>query len=265
MIDTDHHSNSRGAPTLAMLAVLACALLQILTPLLPGLGIGRSIGSQSDLVQTLLTPAGWAFSIWGPLYAGSMAFALFQLMPAQRGNMRLASLRWPAAGAFLGNALWAAYTQLYGLSAVSVAIILWTLLCLLCAYRRISSWDAKSSVAETWLVVVPLSALAAWLTAASIVNISASLRFHGIEASEAAAPLIGAAVLLAGGVIAALAVMRGRGSLAYGFTFLWALAAIYSAGGQTAMPVGIAAFVAAVLVLAGIFAGRRGAIGQPRS
>jgi hypothetical protein len=249
-----HH---RGASPVALIAVIACACLQILTPLLPDLGIGRPIGSQSDAVRTLLTPAGWAFSIWGALYAGSIAFALFQLLPAQRRNALLAPLRWPAAGAFLGNSLWAAYTQIFGLSAISAAIILWTLTCLLVIYRRISSWDAKPATAEIWFVVVPLSALAAWLTAASIVNIGASLRFHGIEASVAAVPLIGAAVLLLGGAIAALAVARGNGNLAYAATFLWALAGIYAAGGQAAAPIGVAAMLAAMLVLGGIFAGRR--------
>lgn len=256
MTMTDH----RGGSPLARIAVIACACLQILTPLLPELGIGRPIGSQSDAVRTLLTPAGWAFSIWGPLYAGSIGFALFQFMPAQRRNARLAPLRWPAAGAFLGNALWAAYTQGFGLSAVSAAIILWTLVCLLMVYRRISSWEAMRTPAETWFVVVPLSALAAWLTAASIVNISASLRYHGMEASVATAPLIGAAVLLFGGVIAALAVARGKGNPAYALTFLWALAAIYAAGGQAAAPIGIAAVLAAMLVLGGILAGRRGTL-----
>lgn len=249
----------RGASTLAIVAVVACACLQILTPLLPELGIGRPIGSQSDSVRTLLTPAGWAFSIWGPLYAGSMMFALFQFMPSHRDNIRLSFLRWPAAGAFLGNALWAAYTQLFGLSAFSAATILWTLACLLVIHRQISLWNSKPTPAETWLVVVPLSALAAWLTAASIVNISASLRFHGIEASDAAAPLIGAAVLLLGGAIAALAVARGKGNLAYAATFLWALTAIYAAGGQAAPPVGVAAILAAMLIFGGISAGRRGA------
>lgn len=261
MTSTSH----RGASTLAIVAVVACACLQILTPLLPELGMGRPIGSQSDSVRTLLTPAGWAFSIWGPLYAGSIVFALFQLMPSQRENIRLSTLRWPAAGAFLGNAFWAAYTQFFGLSVISAVIILWTLACLLVIYRQISSWNSKPTPAEIGFVVVPLSALAAWLTAASIVNISASLRFHGIEASNAAAPLIGAAVLLLGGALAAFAVARGRGNLAYAMTFIWALVAIYAAGGQAAAPVGVAAVLAAMLVLGGIFAGRRDAASHPRT
>ncbi|RYE45107.1 MAG: hypothetical protein EOP21_06875, partial [Hyphomicrobiales bacterium] len=48
--------------------VTLAALLQIATPMLPSLGVGDPIGSQSDSVRTLITPAGWAFSIWGALY-----------------------------------------------------------------------------------------------------------------------------------------------------------------------------------------------------
>src|SRR5688500_3623743 len=109
------------------LAVIIAALLQILTPLFPQFGIGEPIGSQSDAVRTLITPAGWAFSIWGALYAGSTLFAIYQALPAQRDNALLGRIRLPAAGAFLGNALWAAYTQLFGLSAISVLIIAFTL------------------------------------------------------------------------------------------------------------------------------------------
>lgn len=142
---------------------------------------------------------------------------------------------------------------------------MWTLACLLVIYRQISLWNSKPTPAEIWCVAVPLSALAAWLTAASIVNISASLRFHGIEVSDAAAPLIGAAVLLLGGALAALAVARGKGKLACAMTFLWALVAIYAAGGQAAAPVGVAAILAAVLVLGGIFAGRHEAASHTRT
>lgn len=180
-------------------------------------------------------------------------------MPSQLENIRLSTLRWPAAGAFLCNVLRAAYTQLFGLMAISAAINLWTLACLLVIYRQISLWNSEPTPVETCCVVVPLRALAAWLTAASIVNISASLRFHGIEASDAAAPLIGAAGLLLGGAIASLKVALGKGNLVFAMTFLWALTAVYAAGGQAAAPVGFAAILAATLVLGAILAGRRGA------
>lgn len=233
---------------LSRLAPLLLAILQILTPLLPQLGVGRPIGDQSDSVRTLITPAGWAFSIWGLLYLGSLVFAVYQALPAQRQNELLAHVRWPAAGAFLGNALWAAYTQVFGLSVISVAIILFTLVCLLSNYRTFAELDRGFSGSERWCVVLPLSALASWLTVASIVNIAASLRFHGVEGEEAA-PLVAAAVLLVAGVIAVAALRSGRGNPAYALVFLWALSAVYAAGGQQSGAVAAGAGIAGLLVI----------------
>lgn len=251
-----------SASPLSRFAPILFAILQILIPMLPQLGLGEPIGERSDNVDTLITPAGWAFSIWSVLYAGSALFAIYQALPAQRSNQLLAQIRWPAAGAFAGNAIWALYTQSEGLSAVSSAIILFTLVCLLLIYRRFADWPRPFSAGERWLAFVPLSALASWLTVASIVNISASLRFHGVEAGEAA-PLVAAGVVLVGGVIAALALLKGRGNLPYALVFLWGLAAIFAAGGQTAALVAMATVVAGLLVIAGAILGWRRA--EPRS
>jgi hypothetical protein len=96
-------------------------------------------------------------------------------------------------GAFLGNALWALYTQIYGLSAISVVIILFTLACLLLVYRRFAEGSRPLSAAQRWCVVLPLSALASWLTVASMVNISASLSYQGVEGGDSAPLGCGAA------------------------------------------------------------------------
>jgi hypothetical protein len=90
MRTAENHAHS--ATPLAIAAPLICAILQILTPILPQLGIGEPIGDQSDMVRSLVTPAGWAFSIWGPLYAGSTLFAVFQALPSQRENRLLAQI-----------------------------------------------------------------------------------------------------------------------------------------------------------------------------
>lgn len=244
----------------ARLAPLVLAVFQIVATTLPQLGIGEPIGDQSDRVDTLITPAGWAFSIWGPLFAGSIVFAVYQALPTQRDNELLARLRWPAAGAFLGNGLWAIYTQLFGVSALSAVIILFTLLCLLVIYRQFAAWNRPFSAGERWCAVLPLSALASWLTAASIVNITSALRFHGVEAGEAA-PLVAAAVVVVGGLIAGAALARGRGNPPYALVFLWALSAIYASGGQQSGAVAAAAAVAALIVIAAtIIAWRRGGL-----
>ena len=49
-----------------------------------GLG-GRTVGSMSDRYDTLFTPAGYAFSIWGLIFLGLLANAGYQLWLAFGG------------------------------------------------------------------------------------------------------------------------------------------------------------------------------------
>lgn len=237
--------NGRGWPQRA--AILTFAILQVAIPSLPALGIGEPIGDRSDDVRTLITPAGWAFSIWGPLFAGCLAYAVYQILPAQRRNDLLMRIGWPSAGAFLGNALWALYTQSFGLSIFSAAIIIWTLICLLMLYRTFIETGRPLTKGERFFVVLPLSALASWLTAATIVNIAAALKYHGVELSPLA-PTVAAGIVVIGGVIAAAAVWVGRGNPWFAIVFLWALAGIYSAAAQADGPVRIAVLAAAAVV-----------------
>lgn len=243
--------------SLSRVAPLLFAVLQILTPTLPSLGIGHPIGDQSDAVRTLITPAGWAFSIWGVLYAGSLVFAVYQALPSQRDNALVRGWRWPAALAFLGNALWALYTQSAGLTAVSAMIIFFTLACLLRIFRTFALWRSPFTAGERWCAVLPLSALASWLSVASIVNVAAALRYHGVEGGSAT-PMIAAAVLVIGGLIAACALISSFGNPPFALVFLWALAAIYAAGGQEATPVALGAGLAALLVIGATAIGLRG-------
>lgn len=229
------------------ICILATAILQVLATTLPSLGMGEPIGDRSDAAQTLITPAGWAFSIWGPLFAGSIAYAIYQLLPAQKHNPLLATIGWASAGAFLGNALWAVYTQFLGFNFLSAIIIAFTLFCLLTIYRTFSRASAFSR-GEQLLVVLPLSALAAWLTAATIVNIAAVLEYHGLDLGNAA-PLVSAGVVILGGIIAGAAVWKGRGNPWYALVFLWALAGIFVSSQRDSSAVAVAAVLAALLVL----------------
>ncbi|MBU3078980.1 hypothetical protein [Sphingomonas quercus] len=244
------------ASPLSRLAPLILALFQIVAPLLPRLGIGLPIGDQSDAVRNLITPAGWAFAIWGPLYAGTIVFAVYQALPGQRDNALVAAIRWPAAAAFLGNGLWAAYTQLHGLGAISSGIIVGTLACLLVINRLFARWPERLHAAERWCVFLPLSALAGWITAATIANFAATLRFYEV----AVTPPLAATMLIAGAVGAAVLLVQWRGNPPYGLLFLWALAAIFAAGGQASAIVAAAAAIAAILVLAAMAIGRRSAV-----
>ncbi|ANY19674.1 hypothetical protein A6F68_01156 [Tsuneonella dongtanensis] len=246
------HSDEAGAsalrPVAQKVAVLMAVILQIGAGFLPRLGIGQEVGARSDTVDTLVTPAGWAFAIWGPLFAGAVLFSIYQLLPAQRADRLLDRVAWPAAGTFAANGVWSLYVQTAAIDAVSVVIIAASLACALIAYRRIARFERPLATRERWLVMLPLSALAAWLTAATIVNVTSALTFYG-WGGNGSQPALAAAIIIVGGVIAALAVYRERGNPVYAAVFLYALFAIHADGGQRASLVAFATLAAALTVI----------------
>ena len=244
-VDSSASWHRRGGGERA--AILIFAILQIVATMLPSIGIGEAIGDRSNEARTAITPAGWAFSIWGPLFAGCVAYAVYQLLPSQKNNQLLARIGWPSAGAFLGNALWALYTQSLGLNFGSALIIIFTLLCLLATYRSFAREPNGFTWGELALAVVPLSALTAWLTAATIVNIAAVLDYHGLDLGDAT-EAVGAAVVLVGALIASVAIGNGRGNPWYAIVFLWALGGIFAASRADNPAVATTAVLSAIFV-----------------
>lgn len=232
-------------------AVILAVVVQIGAGFLPRFGIGEFIGDRSDAVRTLITPAGWAFAIWGPLFLLSIIYAVWQALPAQRSNALLARIAWPAAVALAAQGLWSTYTQLADLTFVSVLIILLSLAGLMVVMRALVD-ETSLSRSERLLVAPAFGALSGWLTAASIVNVAASLKYHGLGGGGPT-PGLAAAMIVIGALIAALAASRLRGAPLYGLVFAYALVAIDAAGGQRFAEVGWAALGGAALVLAVTF------------
>ncbi|GAA4051355.1 hypothetical protein [Parerythrobacter jejuensis] len=232
-----------------IVAILLAVIIQIGATFLPQLGFGEPIGDRSDSVRTLITPSGWAFAIWGPLFLGSALFAIWQALPKQRDSELVDRIGWSAVGALSAQGLWATYTQFANLTVISAIIIAFSLMCLLAILRVMVSFERPFTAGERWIVALVFSALAAWLTAATIVNISATLVYYGV-AGGFEYPLIAAAIILVGGAIAATAVARSKGNPWYSLVFLWALLAIYFRGGQESGAIAIATAVSGVAVAA---------------
>ncbi|MBX7458064.1 hypothetical protein K3152_07370 [Qipengyuania sp. 1NDH17] len=229
------------------LAIILAVVIQIGATFLPQLGFGDPIGERSDSVRTLITPAGWAFAIWGPLFFGSAVYAIWQALPSQRDNVLLDRIGWASVLALSMQGVWAIYTQFANLTFLSAIIILTSLAALLSILRTLVAFERPFSLAERTIVAITFSALAAWLTAASIVNITASLVYHGVGGGGDF-PMITAILVVVGGVIAALATARSRGNPWYALVFCWALLAIYFKGGQENGAIALATLISGLLV-----------------
>ena len=75
-----------------IVTILATLIVNTLANALPINGLNT--GQISDRFNVYFVPAGYVFSIWGVIYLGLIAFAVFQALPSQRQNPRLRATGW---------------------------------------------------------------------------------------------------------------------------------------------------------------------------
>lgn len=212
---------------------------------------------------TLIDPAGYAFIIWAPIFLLSLAYAVYQALPSRQRDTLLRRVGWPLAGAFFLSGLWEIAAPL-GRLGVAQVLIAGMLVCLAVAYLRlVRSGRASLSLADRWLVALPIGVYFGWITAANAVSLTALAARSGLVSGEGfAGALLGAALLLVGSAVAALLVRIGKagvpqGYLAYGVTVLWALFSVVANQYQASVFTTVVAAVCVVLVVLALFAGGR--------
>ena len=138
---------------------------------------GETVGSISDKYNTLFTPAGYAFSIWGIIYLGLIAFAIFQNIRAFKNDTDSGFILqvgpWMVLNS-LANIAWifAWLSENIGLSLLLMLIILGTLIVMI-SRLNMERWDAPFPIiAFIWW---PICIYSGWIAVATIANVSAFL------------------------------------------------------------------------------------------
>ncbi len=211
--------------TRQILVILSIALTLVVNVLANTLPInGLNTGQISDSFDVYFVPAGYVFAIWGLIYIGLGAFAVFQALPAQRENPRLrAAAPWIILSG-LANSGWI-FLWHYQQFPLTLLVMLVLLASLIMTYLRLGTSRTKVSALETWMARVPFSIYLGWITVATVANATSVLDYlnwNGFGLSEETWMVIVLAAVL---VIAALMNFTRR-DVAYALVILWALAGI---------------------------------------
>ncbi len=231
-------------------ALFLAALAQILAGYLPILlDWPLTISERAAEMRTPLVPAGYAFSIWGPLFLWLLALAVWQGLQANLAAPLLRTSGWWIALLFTVNTLWELYVPWRGLDWGSSLLLLLALCLVLGLCFALRRQDAPGRV-ERWLLVYPAMALAGWLTAAFFANLSSTLLAVGpiwLSPLELPVSLALLALLFALGVSVGLRL----GSYAYVLPLVWAFAAVTVSNVTWAYlpPLALAAAFSALLLL----------------
>jgi hypothetical protein len=247
-----------------VVAVVVTIVVNILANALPFNGIDT--GVISDSFEVFFVPAGYVFSIWGLIYLGLIAFAVFQALPSQRENPRLRKIGSIFVASSVANVLWLVFwhyfwnTALFPLTLVDMLIILGTLIAI---YLRLGTGRSEAPLGERLAVRLPFSIYLGWITVATIANVTYLLYHWGWQPGAVTAQIWAVVVLGAAVVIAAL-MSYFRGDVAYLAVFVWAFVGIAlnplpRFDGATIVTTGawIAAGLVAVLAVAGLVLRRR--------
>lgn len=237
---------------LNLTAIVATIVVNILANALPF--NGQTTGEISDKFDVFFTPAGYVFSIWGLIYLGLLAYAIFQLLPGQRDNERLNRIGYYFILSSIANIVWI-FLWHYEYLPLTVVVMLILLFSLISIYLRLNTGAPPTSTNMRWFVYIPFSIYLGWISVATIANITILLDYWQWS-GWGISPEIWLLIMLVVGWGLTFAITYRRGDIAYGLVILWAYIGIAVRNAGTSFVVTaswIAAAAVALMVAARLF------------
>ena len=208
-------------PVLNIVAYILVVGVNALANVLPLNGL--TTGEISDSFPSLFTPAGYVFSIWGLIYLLLGVFVVYQALPAQRSNPRLARLGYLFVLSCALNIAWL-FSWHFLLIPLSMLIMLGLLGTLIVIYQRLETGKNQVTRLEAFALRLPFSIYLGWITVATVANVSVLLLSFGVRGGWTAPFWAFVAVLAATAI--GVTVLRRRGDVAYTLVLVWAFLGI---------------------------------------
>jgi len=240
-----------------VLTVLATIIVNILANALPLNGLNT--GEISDRFKVYFVPAGYVFSIWGVIYIGLIAYAIYQALPSQRQNPRLQATGWWVSLSGLANIAWI-FLWHYEQFPLTLIAMLGLLATLILTYLRLNTDAMPVSTAEKWAVRLPFSVYLGWITVATVANVTSVLDYLNWD-GFGIAPEIWMGIMLAAVLVITALMNYTRRDVAFTMVILWALAGIsikHAAVAEVAIPTWITFGLVALTLAVAFFLRRPG-------
>ena len=187
---------------------------------------GVTSADVSDMYPTLVTPAGFTFSIWGVIYTLLLLFTAYQLLPKNRDKPFLQQIGLLFAFSSVCNISWL-FLWHYDLITYSVVLMLALLATLIWTYLRLGIGKTAVSLKEMALVHLPFSVYLGWISIATIANVSVALTAAGWD-GWGIPDATWAVVIIYVALVLTLAMLATRKDLAFSLVVVWALVGILS-------------------------------------
>jgi hypothetical protein len=216
------------------------------------LGPNADTGAISAANHTPITPADFSFLVWGVIYLGSIAIAIYQLLPGQHARPVHRRTGWWLTGAFTANTV---SVLIFGAHAVWLAQTLLVILvvCLVFAARGFLVVGPAPSAAEEILLRLPVMIYLGWATLVTAAGFATLFRSWGMPASARWVNEIAVVLVLSATVMSLFVLSRLVAVIGFLLTACWALLAVALATDSNSVRL---ASVIAIVIMVAVVLGR---------
>lgn len=211
---------------------------------------GLETGEMSDLYSTQITPAGYTFAVWGPIFVGVVVYAVYQLLPRTQNSALLDRLSPYVLALNLMCGIWPIF---FGQEQFVIAhiLIMAMLVSLFAIFVMILNTERERGLvsAEKWAVKLPFSLYFAWLTVANVVSqalLFVTRNWDGFGISPVVWSVVVLTAVLA---ITTFVIAVSRGNLGYTGVIVWAMGGILVANLGVAPIMAMAVLIAVVAII----------------
>ncbi|HEV7643321.1 MAG TPA: hypothetical protein VGO50_05195 [Pyrinomonadaceae bacterium] len=183
---------------------------------------------------TLVTPAGYAFSIWSLIYFGMIVFSIYQALPKNAERFR--SVRSLYILSCAANCAWIYFWH------QEQVVLCFVIILVLLASLLLINFHLKNAqtMGEFWLVQTPFGIYFGWVTVASMVNLVVALKSINGDLPGSTETILSCAIILLAAAAGALVRIKLANYL-YSLAIAWAVTAIaVKQSGQTLIVVSAA-------------------------
>ncbi|NER84865.1 MAG: tryptophan-rich sensory protein [Leptolyngbya sp. SIO1D8] len=187
---------------------------------------GQNVGEIANTILSgvLITPANYAFAIWGLIYLGLIAYSIYQLKPSQRKIPIIQQVNRLLIIACIAQMIWIfLFTLKY--FALSILAMLGILLPLIGIYLTLGIGQQQANRQRRWFAHYPFSIYLAWISVATVVNVASALYAAGWSGWGLSGTAWTSVMIFVSAAISAIVILTRR-DIPFTLIFLWAYGAI---------------------------------------
>ncbi|MEM9007988.1 MAG: tryptophan-rich sensory protein [Cyanobacteria bacterium P01_F01_bin.86] len=231
-----------GLAIATVFAIIGTLIVNTLSNIIPPGGQNVGEIANTVLAGVLITPANYAFAIWGLIYLGLIAYSIYQFGPSQRQNPIIQRVNQLLIVACVAQMIWIfLFTLQY--FALSILAMLVILLPLMGAYLTLRTGQQPANRQRRWLAQYPFSIYLAWIAVATVVNVASALYANDWNGWGLTGTAWTVAMIFVSAAIAAIVAVN-RKDLPFVLVFVWAYGAIAARHADVALIWGSAVIAA---------------------